>query len=87
MNIPASPNWVSVSVIALMKVATSAHRMAVAAPSAAARRTGEPRIPIRARIAAAPPMATVAPIQAELVGWAFPPVGSDTAMKSGASRT
>ena len=71
-----------VSVIALMNVATSAHRIAVAAPSAAARRTGEPLRPTRARMAAAPPAAMVAPIQAELVGAAFPPVGSDTATKS-----
>ena len=33
-------------------------------------------------MAAAPPVAMVAPIQAELVGWAWPPVGSDTATKS-----
>ena len=33
-------------------------------------------------MAAAPPAAMVAPIQAELVGCACPPVGSDTATKS-----
>ena len=33
-------------------------------------------------MAAAPPAAMVAPIQAELVGAALPPVGSDTATKS-----
>ena len=33
-------------------------------------------------MAAAPPVAIVAPIQAELVGWACPRVGSDTATKS-----
>jgi hypothetical protein len=32
-------------------------------------------------MAAAPPVAMVAPIQAELVGCAWPPVGSDTATK------
>ena len=56
--------------------------MDVAAPSSAARRTGEPREPTSARIPAAPAVTAVAATQAELVGTASPPVGSDTATKS-----
>ena len=48
---PPSPYCVRVSVVALMNAATSAHRIEVAAPSRAARRTGEPRSDSRARSA------------------------------------
>src|SRR5580704_1755555 len=81
-NMPPTPNCVSESVMALMNVATKAHRMAVAAPSNAARRPGEPRSESTQRIPAPPAVANVAPSHALLVGMAFPPLGSDTATKT-----
>ena len=56
--------------------------MEVAAPRSAARRTGEPREPSNASTPAAPAVAAVTATQAELVGCACPPVGSDMATKS-----
>ena len=43
MKVPPTPNWVSVSVVALMKVATSAHMTAAAEAYRAARRLGDPQ--------------------------------------------
>jgi hypothetical protein len=51
VNMPARPNWVSVSVVALMNVATSAHMTAAAEAYKAARRPGDPH---RAAIARRP---------------------------------
>ena len=63
VNIPATPNWVSVSVVVLMNVATSAHMMAAAEANSAARQAGEPRCAKAARTAAAAAQATAAAIQ------------------------
>ena len=63
VNTPATPNWVSVSVVVLMNVATSAHMVAAAEAYAAARQFGDPRCAKAARTAAVAPQATAAAIQ------------------------
>ena len=63
VNIPATPNWVRVSVVALMIVASSAQMVADAAAYRAARRPGDPQCAAAARTAAPAPHATAATIQ------------------------
>jgi len=63
VNIPPTPNWVSVSVVALMNVATSAHMTAEAEPKRAARTLGDPYWAKTARTAAPAQQASTAPIQ------------------------
>ena len=82
VNMPGRPNWVSVSVVALINVATSAQRTEAEAPRRAARLAGEPP---RARRASSPAVAAVAELadtQAPLVGRALPPLGSAIARKT-----
>ncbi len=81
MNMPDTPYWVRVSVVALMKVATRAQSMDADAPSRAARLPGEPRSPSSARTVASPAVTAVAETQARLVGRVLPPLGSAMAMK------
>src|ERR1700734_822213 len=82
VNIPATPNWVSVSVAALMNVASSAQMMAAAAAYRAARRPGDPRCATAARTAAPAPQVTAATIQCWLVGGGGPPSGSPATMNT-----
>jgi hypothetical protein len=79
---PAAPDWDKVSVVVLMNVATRAHMMAVAQPSRAARRAGEPRMPSSVSMAAQPRVTVQAVTQARLSGKGFPPCGSDVARKT-----
>jgi len=51
-NIPATPNWASVSVVALMNVATRAHMTAAAEAYSAARKPGDPQCAKTAKTAA-----------------------------------
>ena len=83
---PDTPNCVRVSVVALMKVATSAQSMEAEAPNSAARLAGEPLRPSSASIAAVPATAAVADTQAPLVGSPLPPLGSAMAMNSVSER-
>ena len=82
VNMPSGPNWVSVSVVALMNVATSAQRTEAEAPSSAARLPGEPLRASRASSAAVAAVAVLADAQAPLVGRALPPVGSAIVRKT-----
>src|SRR5580693_271983 len=81
-NIPATPNWVSVSVVALMNVATSAHMTAEEEPYRAARRLGDPQRARTARTAAAAQQASPALSQWLLVGVDWPPPGCPAARKT-----
>ena len=79
---PDRPNCVSVSVVALMNVATSAQSMEAEAPNSAARRAGDPPTASSASSAAVPAAAAVADAQAPLVGRVLPPLGSAMAKKT-----
>src|SRR5690348_12894140 len=81
-NIPATPNWLSVSVVALMNVATSAHMTAEAEPYRAARMLGDPQRARTARTAAAAQQASAAANQCPLVGVGSPPPGCPAPMKT-----
>jgi hypothetical protein len=76
------PNWVSVSVVALMNVATKAHSMEAEAPSNAARLPAGPLCPSSASSVAVPATAAVADAHAPLVGSPLPPLGSAMAMNN-----
>src|SRR5271155_2610467 len=75
VNIPPTPNWVSVSVVALMNVATSAHMTAEAEPYNAARRLGDPCRARTARMPAQAQQARTAVNQCLLAGVSWPPPG------------
>src|SRR6516165_9871367 len=82
VSIPATPNWVSVSVVALMNVATSAHMTAEAEPYRAARRPGDPHRARMVRTAAVAQQASPAANQCLLVGVGWPPPGCPAAMNT-----
>src|SRR6516162_8107725 len=75
VNIPPTPNWVSVSVVALMNVATNAHMTAEAEPYSAARRLGDPHRAAIASAAAQAQQASPAANQCLLVAVGWPPPG------------
>src|ERR1700727_2451159 len=86
VNIPATPNWVRVSVVALMIVASSAQMVADAAAYRAARRPGDPQRAATARTAAPAPQVTAATTQCWLVGVGWPPSGSPATMNTARPR-